>query len=591
MRATAKVGTKKPRKKMTAEQKAQARATAKKKREEKKFRTSAKEIFTGSGFKFIASENKEFTLNTQTGSRTTELDGVFVYENVIAIVEDTCTASPGTHLEGKQIIFDLAIKNKIDFISCLKENLSDFSEYFDERNYEPEDYVLRVLYFSMNSVDSEHIESASRVGIQVVERSLTNYFHSLVKNISVSAKYEILKFMDVPYSELGAAKISGGNSGSISSYNGFLLPEANSSYPPGYKVISFYVDPASLLKKSFVLRKNGWIAPNLSYQRILDMPKIKLMRKYLSENRRVYLGNIIATLPPTTKINDINSSNQLTKDEQSKVKPVNISLPDEYNVVGLIDGQHRVYSYHEGIDTFDAQIGRLRSKQNLLVTGIIYPEGTSEDDRIFFEAKLFLEINSRQTKVKSVLTQEIELIVNPFSVTAIAKAILIKLARKGALKDKLEEHVFDDAKKLKVSSIVSYGLKPLIKKDGGDSLFTAWPESDKKDEILLQKNRDYLEGYIDFCVDEINFLLNSIKISFPAGWNIGHENKILTPTAINGFLKCLRLILENGDERGLKSYKERFERISEFDFSKYKSSQWNQLGSDLYSRYFTDENV
>ena len=108
----------------------------------------------------------------------------------------------------------------------------------------------------MNSVDSEHIESASRVGIQVVERSLTNYFHSLVKNISVSAKYEILKFMDVPYSELGAAKISGGNSGSISSYNGFLLPEANSSYPPGYKVISFYVDPASLLKKSFVLRKN-----------------------------------------------------------------------------------------------------------------------------------------------------------------------------------------------------------------------------------------------------------------------------------------------------------------------------------------------
>lgn len=591
MRSGTKVSTKKPRKKMTAEQKVKARAAAKKKREEKKFRTSAKEIFTGSGFRFIASENREFTLETKTGSRTTELDGVFVYENVIAIVEDTCIASPGAHLAGKQIIFDLAIKNKIDFIKCLKENLSDFSEYFDEKNYEPDDYVLRVLYFSMNSVDSEYVESASRVGIQVVERALTNYFHSLVKNISVSAKYELLKFMNVAYSELGAAKLSGGNSGSISSYNGFLLPEANSSYPTGYKVISFYVDPASLLKKSFVLRKNGWIAPNLSYQRILDMPKIKLMRKYLSENKRVYLGNIIATLPPTTKINDINNSNQLTKDQQSKVKPVNISIPDEYNVVGLIDGQHRVYSYHEGIDTFDAQIGKLRSKQNLLVTGIIYPEGTSEDDRILFEAKLFLEINSKQTKVKSVLTQEIELIVNPFSATAIAKAILIKLTRKGALKDKLEEHVFDDAKKLKVSSIVSYGLKPLIKKDGGDSLFTAWPESDKKDEILLHKNRDYLESYIDFCVDEINYLLNSIKISFPAGWSIGHENKILTPTAINGFLKCLRLILENGDERGLEAYKIRFRKISEFDFSKYKSSQWNQLGSDLYIRYFTEGNV
>lgn len=590
MRAAKKIGTRTPRKKMTAEQKAQARALAKKKREEKKFRISTKEIFTGSGFDFIVSENKEFTLNTQTGSRTTELDGIFVYENVIVIVEDTCTASPGTHLAGKKIIFELAIKNKNDFINCLKENISDFSEYFDKKNYEPADYILKVIYFSMNSVDSEHIESASRAGIQVVERALTNYFHSLVKSISTSAKYELLKFMKVSYSELGVAKLSGGNSGSINTYNGFLLPEANSSYPTGYKVISFYVDPASLLKKSFVIRKNGWIDPNLSYQRILDIPKIKLMRKYLSENKRVYLGNIIATLPPTTKISDINNSNQLTEDEQTKVKPVKISIPDEYNVVGLIDGQHRVYSYHEGIDAFDTEIKKLRNKQNLLVTGIIYPEGISEDDRILFEANLFLEINNKQTKVKSVLTQEIELIVNPFSVTAIAKAILIKLARKGALKDKLEEHVFDETKKLKVSSIVSYGLKPLTKKDGGDSLFTAWNEIEKKDGILLQRNRDYLEEFINFCVDEINQLLNAVKISFPSGWNIGHENKILTPTAINGFLKCLRLILENGNDRGLEIYKNHFCKISEFDFSMYKSSQWNQLGNDLYLKYFSEEN-
>lgn len=586
MKVPKKAGVKTKKKRMTAEEKTLARATAKKKREERKFRLSVKEIFTGSGFKYIASENKEFTLTTSHGSRTTELDGVFVYENAIVVVEDTCTTSPGTHLAGKQIIFDLAIKNKIDFIACLKSNLSEFSTHIEGQAYDLQDYVLKVLYFSMYSVDSEYIESANRLGIQVVERSLTNYFHSLVKNISVSAKYEILKFMDIPYSEIGVAKISGGNSGAISSYKGFLLPEANSSYPTGYKVISFYVDPASLLKKSFVLRKNGWIAPNLSYQRILDMPKIKLMRKYLSENKRVYLGNIIATLPPATKINDISSSNQLTADQQLTVKPVKISLPDEYNVVGLIDGQHRVYSYHEGVDAFDNQIEKLRNKQNLLVTGIIYPDGLSEDERILFEAKLFLEINSKQTKVKSVLTQEIELIVNPFSITAIAKAILIKLARKGALKDKLEEHVFDDAKKLKISSIVSYGLKPLIKKEGEDSLFSAWPEEEKKDALLLQKNREHLEDYVNFCVEEINFILNAVKISFPYGWTIGNESKILTPTAINGFLKCLRLVLENGDRRSLVFYKDRLSKVSEFDFTKYKSSQWNQLGNDLYKQFF-----
>jgi len=261
-------------------------------------------------------------------------------------------------------------------------------------------------------------------------------------------------------------------------------------------------------------------------------------------------------------------------------------LPDEYNVVGLIDGQHRVYSYHEGNDSFDSQIRKLRDKQNLLVTGIIYPPGLSEDDRILFEAKLFLEINSKQTKVKSVLTQEIELIVNPFSVTAIAKAILIKLARKGALKDKLEEHVFDDAKRLKISSIISYGLKPLIKKEGADSLFSAWPEVEKRDNLLLQKNREHLEDYINFCVEEINYILNAAKLSHLEGWNIGHESKILTPTAINGFLKCLRLILENGDARSLASYKALLSKVSEFDFTKYKSSHWNQLGNDLYKEFF-----
>lgn len=577
---------KKLRKKLTAAEKATARALAKKKREETKFRTAAKDIFTKSGFDFISSENKEFVLETSSGSRTTELDGVFVYENVLVVMEDTCIATPGPHLAKKQIVFDLALKNKTDFVECLKNNLPDFDEYFKAHQYEASDYELRVVYFSMHSVDSEYVESASRVGMQVVERALTNYFHSLVKNVSVSAKYEILKFLKVDYADVGAAKLSGGSSGLLSSFRGFLLPEANSSYPDGYKVVSFYADPASLLKKSFVLRKNGWVEPNLSYQRILDMPKIKSMRQYLSENKRVYLGNIIATLPSATKIHDLKTADQLPASGQLSVKPVSISLPDEYNVVGLIDGQHRVYSYHEGVDSYDAQIERLRVKQNLLVTGIIYPSTASEEEKTLFEARLFLEINSRQTKVKSALTQEIELIVNPFSGTAVAKAILIKLARKGALKDKLEEHVFDDAKKLKISSIVSYGLKPLVKWEGTDSLFTAWPENDKKEDVISKKSRQSLDSYIDYCVTELNDLLNAVKVSYPDGWQIGHESKLLTPTSINGFIKCLRLILEDSKDRGFEQYKSKLVNVKDFDFSPYKSSHWNQLGTELYEEFF-----
>jgi len=574
---------------MSVEERAQRKAAAKRKREENKFRNSAKEIFSKSGFNYIKSENKEFTFKAKAGgTRTTELDGVFVYENILIILEDTCSNNPSEHLAKKQLIFDLALKNKNDFIKCLLENLPDFNSYYKSKQYGEDDYILKILYFSMHSVDTQYIESAARVGVQVVERALTNYFHALVKSIHASAKYEILKFLNIPYSEVGSAKVSGGNSENVSTYKGFLLPEANSSYPKGYKVVSFYADPESLLKKSYVLRKNSWLDPDLSYQRVLDISKIKLMRKYLSENKRVYLGNIIATLPSTTKFLDVDKSDQLSEDDLKNIKPVKILLPDEYNVVGLIDGQHRVYSYHEGIDSFETDISRLRNKQNLLVTAIIYPEDVTEDNRILFEAQLFLEINSRQTKVKSVLTQEIELLVNPYSTTAIAKSILIKLARKGALKDKLEEHIFDDEKKLKISSIISYGLKPLVKKEGADSLFNAWREESKKEEILSENNKAALDDYIEFCVTEINALLNSVKASNPNCWKIGDESKFLTPTSINGFLKCLRLILEKNNARGFEDYRSRLVDISQFDFNAYKSSNWNQLGTDLHSRYFAD---
>lgn len=572
--------------KLTAAEKAQRRLEAKRKREEARFRTSAKEIFLHSGFKFISSESKEFTFITPSGNRTTELDGVFVYENIIVVMEDTCSASPSTHIAKKTIIFDMALQNKDSFVECLRNNLADFSQYFSDNQYAESDYELRIVYFSMHSVDSQYVDAAVRAGFQVVSRALANYFHALVKNIHVSAKYEILKYLNVAYTDVGRAKISGGSSGGSSTYQGFLLPEANSSYPPGYKVLSFYVDPAALLEKSFVLRKNGWINPNLSYQRILDMKKIRDMRRYLSDQQRVFLSNIIATLPSSTKIRDIKTHDQLAVSDQNKVRPISISIPDEFNVIGLIDGQHRVYSYHEGVDSYDSKIKSLRMKQNLLVTGIKYPDHVLEEDRVLFEANLFLEINSRQTKVKSALTQEIELIVNPFSVIAVAKSVLMKLAGSGALRDKLEEHVFDDGKKLKVSSIISYGLRPILKREGNDSLFAAWDEPSMKHDILHAKNHQSLEEFIDFSVTEINALLNAVKKSFPDGWRIDHESRLLTPTSVNGFIKCLRLILENQDPRGFAIYEAKLADIKGFNFTTYRSSQWNQLGIDLYDKFF-----
>lgn len=580
-----------PRKKLTFQEKEDRR----KKMEVKKFQTNIKYIFLNSGFTYIQSEYKEIKLNI-VGFSAIEFDAIFVYENIIVIVEDTSNKKTKNHLPNKIIKFEsiLDLDNKEVLIESFINKFDDFAHYVsDHQEYDKKHYIIRVAYFSMQNV-SEHLkEQAISKNIKIIEKPLANYFYFLVKNIMESAKYELLKFFDIQFSKLGKNILSGGNEESKATYNGFLLPSENSSYPDGYKIVSFYIDPESLLKKSFVLRKNSWIDPDISYQRILDAKKIKQMRKYLATDKRVYLSNIIATLPPETKILDIESSNQLDEASQNYVKPIKIIIPDEYNVIGIIDGQHRVYSYHESTekDAIEQAIRKLRLKQNLLVTGIIYPENQSEYERLRYEAKLFLEINTKQTKVKSVLTQEIELIVYPYSSTAIAKAILIKLAKKGALKDKLEEHTFDDSKKLKVSSIVSYGIKPLISKEGIESLFTIWPEKDRKDQIIQQSSKEALDMFIDFCVMEINFLLNAIKAVSGKNWQIDDEKRMLTPTAINGFLKCLRLIVKNGDARNIEIYKQKLQGITEFDFIKYKSSHWSQLGIDIYNQYFNNTTV
>lgn len=580
-----------PRKKLTLQEKEDRR----KKMEVKKFQTNIKYIFLNSGFTYIQSKDKEIKLNI-VGFSAIELDAIFVYENIIVIVEDTSKKETKNHLPNKIIKFEsiLDLDNKEVLIESFINKFDEFAHYVsDHQEYDKKHYILRVAYFSMQNV-SEHLkEQALSKNIKIIEKPLANYFYFLVKNIMVSAKYELLKFFDIQFSKLGKNILSGGNEESKATYNGFLLPSENSSYPDGYKIVSFYIDPESLLKKSFVLRKNSWIDPDISYQRILDAKKIKQMRKYLATDKRVYLSNIIATLPPETKILDIESSNQLDEASQNYVKPIKIIIPNEYNVIGIIDGQHRVYSYHESTEKDDIEqaIRKLRLKQNLLVTGIIYPENQSEYERLRYEAKLFLEINTKQTKVKSVLTQEIELIVYPYSSTAIAKAILIKLAKKGALKDKLEEHTFDDSKKLKVSSIVSYGIKPLISKEGIESLFTIWPEKDRKDQIIQQSSKEALDMFIDFCVMEINFLLNAIKAVSGKNWQIDDEKRMLTPTAINGFLKCLRLIVKNGDTRNIEIYKQKLQGITEFDFIKYKSSHWSQLGIDIYNQYFNNTTV
>ena len=321
---------------------------------------------------------------------------------------------------------------------------------------------------------------------------------------------------------------------------------------------------------------------------MIRQTKISSIRKYLLSKQRVFINNIIVTLPDTTKLTD-DDGNTLNPAKIQKTEPGNILLPSEYNSIGLIDGQHRVFSYYEGGRDED-KISILRVQQNLLVTGIIYPSNLSSADRSKFEATLFLEINATQTNAKSDLKQAIGILLEPFSQNSIARRIVNLLNEKDSLNGEFEKYFYDRGK-IKTTSIVSYGLRQLIKFSGEDSLFRVWNHPNKAD--LEHSPTDSLAlEYVKFCATEIDTFISAVKAVIPVErWTTESKVKgrMLTTTVLNGLIICMRFIIEKKKKLySFDTYKARLTAgdLSKFNFSTYKSSHYAQLGESLFEKYF-----
>lgn len=545
-------------------------------------------------------DGKEFIYD----GRTSEMDDVFIFENIILITEYTI-GNPSNHLAKKNYFYEKVLKDPKIFIEFMinEAKLSSFQKYYDSKikeKYTLNQLKLEILYCSKKSVNLEHKESLKE--IKFFDYNVVQYFKSLTKVIKRSSKYEFLDFLEIPFEQFGENILNSSQS-TKNNFHGHILPEEKSSFDAGYQIVSFYIDAESLMKRAYILRQESWRDSSGigHYQRMFDGKKINAMRKYLSEKQRVYINNIIATLSSEhIKLYD-STENEIIINKDGKfnrlnptihVTPTKIEIIDKCNIIGLIDGQHRTYSYHEGDDIYETQIAKKRKVQNLLVTGILFPENEKKENKLKFEATLFLEINSNQTNIKSKLKQEIESMISPFSSIAIAKRILIGLNQNGSLNNLIEQYSFEKGK-LKTASVVSFGLRPLIKLDSiksKDSLFFIWTNPDKNK--LLVKNAEeflLLSEYIDYSVKEINILMSAFKSNLnKSKWNLysyATPEGILNVTFINGILNVLRLLIENGKVGSFDQYDIKLKQINNFDFKKYKSSQYRKMGIDIYESY------
>ena len=509
----------------------------------------------------------------------------------------------------KSVLYNKINSNIGDFIRFLVDNkiYDSFSNEFNDRikpKYTVNQLILRILYCSKKTISQEHKDNVK--DIIYFDYHIVKYFKSLTNVIKFSAKYEFLEFLKINESYFGENILSS-TTGTTNCFSGHILPEEKSSFKEGYKIISFYIDAESLLKRAYVLRQEGWRQKeNVGYyQRMLDSKKISSMRKYLSEEKRVFINNIITTISENDikLYTDKNRQNEISIGEDGKFKgsrnhtnitPAFIEIQDKCNIIGIVDGQHRTYAYHEGDDSYEQYIAHLRKIQNLLVTGIIFPKNESKENRLKFESNLFLEINANQKKVGQLIQQEIQLQTMPFSSIAIGKSILKILNEHGSLVNLIEMYTYEKGK-IKTASIVSFGLKPLIKvdKQKTDTFFRIW-ENEKKDDLAQKDCQDYalLSDYQRFCATKINEMLSAFKVSLDSTmwqtYNAKSSIGILTVTFINGVLNLIRLLIENNKLESFESYRSRLNSIKEFEFKKYKSSQYRRMGEDLYSKYFVD---
>lgn len=537
--------------------------------------------------------------------RTTEIDDIFIYENVILIVEYTI-GKPGEHLLKKNYFYEKVNTDKRTFLDFLlsEPKLSSFRTYYDDKiqhKYTKNQLRIKILYCSKQTLSAEH---KGLVNKEVVffDYHIVKYFYSLTKVIKRSSKYEFFDFLNIPIKQIGE-NIKSSSTISTNTFCGHILPEEKSSFQEGYKIVSFYIDAESLLKRAYVFRQNGWrdIENVGHYQRMLVASKIASMRKYLADKNRVFINNVIVSIA-TDKIKLFDANNNEFKlnkkglfegNSSIDVTPTLIQINDECNVIGIIDGQHRTYAYHEGDDQYETKISEQRKIQNLLVTGILFPSEESIHKRLKFEANLFMEINSTQTNANSQLKQEIELMLNPFSSISIAKKILYELNVNGPLSN-LIEHYWYEKGKIKTASIVSYGLKPLIKVDdikATDSLYLIWPNAEKS-KLKLKDSVDFdlLKDYVTFCVTKIRDIMIALKSELAdEQWAIYSHNTqhgILSVTFINGILNVLRLLVQNNKVASIVDYKTKLKSIGSFNFRQYKSSQYRKLGEDIYNAYF-----
>lgn len=563
-------------KKLTAEQK----AAQLKKRKVLAFRKKIRSSFTDAGFTYFSTLDKHFPI----GTRTVELDYLFLYENIIVICEDNTKQKKDIdHIRNKNESFAEIRNNKTAFLNWLSNTFPEKATMV--KQYRPERYFLYYIYISQTELEITEDEKNRYSNLLFWDPETLSYFNRMAQCIQHSARYEIFRYLGLKNDEIG---FSGSEGGKTTIKAPIIYPQEATGLRNGVRVVSFMMSAEKLLRTSYVLRKDSWEESMFLYQRLIEKDKVKSIRAFLAQKGEAFYNNIIVALPDNVTFED-DAGTPILVENIGDFQHCKLVLPDEMNSICIIDGQHRIFAHYEAPATekYELQIAPLRRQLHLLVTGLTFPTEMKEPERKQIQSQIFLDINDNTKKVAPNVLTHIEMVKDPFSDIGLARRVIERLNKKRVFLNRFELSALDESK-IKVASIIKFALRYLVTvtpAEGKTSLYAYW-QGNK--EAFQQKDEASLNDYIEFCANSIDLYFSAIRDAFKSSWN-DPASKMLSVISINGFIIAFNRQLNKYGVSDYPFYSSCLRKLS-IDFSKngfpYTSSQYRKFSGRILAEAF-----
>ena len=302
------------------------------------------------GFR-VLNKGRRFVLCAGAG-HSQQIDVFAVDDDSVIIVECKATAERKPSNFKKQIE---AFEGQREWINKLVGNK------FPGRNIK---FVWAMSNYYPSKADKERIISA---GMALFDEDTVTYYTDLAGHLGACAKYQL-------YARLYA------NTKILGKFDNRVL--AIKSKLGKYGCYSFAIDPARLLKLSYVLHHhptNNDLMP--AYQRLIKKPRLIQIRKFIEEDNGYFANSLIISIDTKGKGLVFERIKSNIPDGMSQVGVLH--LPSKYCSAYVIDGQHRLYAYSGS---------KLARTQSIPVVAFV-------DLQQREQLKLFMDINENQKSV------------------------------------------------------------------------------------------------------------------------------------------------------------------------------------------------